>query len=80
VFKRGASPSLFNHPPLLQRREIPEESQREAKSLLYDQSSFPLSRGRRIKGDRVTNDRVNKKAAGHRAPTALALVSGQGNF
>ena len=41
-------------PYLLQRREILTESQREAKPLLYNQSPFPLIRGREIQGDGVT--------------------------
>ena len=32
------------------------ESQREAKPLLYNQSLFPLLRGRGIKGDGVTKN------------------------
>jgi len=39
------------------QREIPKESQREAKPLLYIHSPFPLLRGRGIKGDGVT---INK--------------------
>jgi len=42
----------------LLRREILEASQREAKPLLYNQSPFPLIRGRGIKGDGVTKQNL----------------------
>jgi len=51
---RRALASLLLFHPLLRRRKILKESQREAKPLLYNQSPFPLSRGRGTKGDGVT--------------------------
>jgi len=56
--REGRSPSLKSLPPLLKRREILKESQREAEPLLYNQSPFSLLRGRGIKGDGVTKKKL----------------------
>jgi len=48
----GTEPLQTPLPPL--KAGYQKESQREAEPLLHNQSPFPLSRGRGIKGDRVT--------------------------
>ncbi len=49
VSKRGGSPSFLSSPSPLKKRD----TEREASPLLHNQSPFPLSRGRGIKGDGV---------------------------